>query len=237
MPSILQETNDFVVIEKPHGLLTHGVFGSNAPSVAGWFAETYPDSKDVGEPLVTSRGTVTRPGVVHRLDKDTSGVMVLAKTDAAYQNLKKQFGKREVRKEYLAVVSGVIEQVQGSIRVPIGRDPKLASKRRTGSSALPPLRDATTHFITHGNDGHMTVVRLRPITGRMHQIRVHLGHIAHPVVGDTLYSGKRFVPADRLMLHAVSLEFADPTTGERVKISQNPSGSMKELIDRVAQVL
>lgn len=237
MPNVLLETNDFVVVEKPHGLLTHGVFGGSAPSVSSWFAETYPDSKEVGEPLVTSRGNVMRPGIVHRLDKDTSGVMVLAKTDTAYQSLKRQFGKREVRKEYLAVVSGVIDQVQGSIRVPIGRDPKVASKRRTGSSAVAPLRDAVTHFVTQGNDGHMTLVRLRPITGRMHQIRVHLSHIAHPVVGDPLYSGKRFVPADRLMLHAVSLEFTDPTTGEKVTVSKNPSGSMAELVLRVAQVL
>jgi 23S rRNA pseudouridine1911/1915/1917 synthase len=237
MLNVLLETNDFVVIEKPHGLITHGVFGSNLPSVSSWFEETYPESKDVGEPLVTTRGTVLRPGIVHRLDKETSGVMVLAKNEAAYQNLKRQFGKREVRKEYLAIVSGVVDQVQGSIRVPIGRDPKVASKRRTGSSAVPPLREAVTHFLNEGNDGHTTLVRLRPITGRMHQIRVHLAHIAHPVVGDTLYSGKRFVPADRLMLHAVSLAFNDPTSGERVRVEQKPSGSMAEAILRIAQVL
>ncbi len=220
---ILYEDADIVAVLKPAGVLTHADGVNRNETVADWFAEKYPESKEVGETQRLKDGTeVTRPGVVHRLDADTSGVLVLAKTPAAHAFLKEAFQNREVKKTYLAFVYGVPKEKKGVIDFPIGRSRKDFRLRSAQPKAKGTLRDAITRFEVVASDageGH-ALLRVMPETGRTHQIRVHLKAIHHPIVGDTLYAPNH--PADlgfsRLGLHAYSLDLPLPS-GKRVAIT------------------
>jgi RluA family pseudouridine synthase len=165
------------------------------------------------------------PGVIlaHRLDRDTSGVMVLAKTEAAYAALKEQFLQRKVKKTYLALVHGEMKEKAGVISLPIEPNPKNSQKRVIGSDLA---RTAVTEWRVIGEmrkerGERLALLEVKPLTGRTHQIRVHLKHIGHPIVSDVLYGGRKQYKEDikwcpRLWLHAKRLEFIYPTTGELV---------------------
>lgn len=219
-PTILFENNDLVVINKPSGLMVHGDGRNVEPTVADWFAETYPASKEVGEPAKLSDGRIIpRPGIVHRLDADTSGVLVLAKTQEAYAYLKTQFQERTIKKVYVAFVYGNVRDDRGIINRPIGksrRDPRLRTAMR-GARGM--MRDAITHYRVMARGDGVTELELRPKTGRTHQIRVHMQSMNHPVVCDPLYApGKEpLLGFERLALHARSLSFAMPN-GEEISI-------------------
>lgn len=210
---ILFEDDDLVVINKPSGVVVHGDGKSAEPTVADWFAQTYPKSIEVGEPAELSDGTIVpRPGIVHRLDADTSGALILAKTQEAYTHLKAQFQERKMKKVYIAFVYGNVRDDRGIINRPIGksrRDPRLRTAMR-GARGM--MRDAITHYrvVTRG-DG-VTELELRPKTGRTHQIRVHMQSMNHPVVCDPLYAPDRepLLGFGRLALHARSLSFTTP---------------------------
>jgi len=209
---ILYEDDDCVVIVKPVGLLTHskGVFNPE-PSVATWLHNRIVDETllDADKDSLNSRA-----GIVHRLDRATSGVMICAKTPAALQWLQKQFAERNVKKTYMAVIQGTLDPSEAIIDMPIERNPKAPATFRVGVRGK---HAETTYKVLQSNSTH-SLVELRPKTGRTHQLRVHLAYQKHPIVGDTLYKGE---PAERLYLHAAELEITIPAGHER-KVFQAP---------------
>lgn len=208
---ILFEDTSLVVLDKPSGLLVHGSPTSGAePTVVDFLREQYPHIEDVGEPMKLPGGTLLhRPGIVHRLDKETSGVLVVAKTQEAFSVLKEQFQSRETKKIYNAFVWGEMKQKEGVIDRPIGRSKNDPRKRIATRGATGALREAVTEYTVLEKHGGITFVEARPKTGRTHQIRVHLLAINHPIICDPLYASRRggALGFTRLALHAKSLTF------------------------------
>ncbi|MFA6324689.1 MAG: RluA family pseudouridine synthase [Candidatus Paceibacterota bacterium] len=216
---ILYEDKDFLVIDKPSGISVHPDGRTKEKTITDWFIKKYPRSKNVGEPM----GEIFRPGIVHRLDKGTSGVLVLVKNQKAHQFLKNQFQNKEVRKVYNAIVSGFVKNERGIINKPIGRSPSDFRRRLAGRGARGELREAVTEYrvLKHFNvlSNKFTFLEVRPKTGRTHQIRVHMKFLNHPVACDSLYDLKGFCPKQivRLALHAKSIEFKN-LKGETIKV-------------------
>jgi 23S rRNA pseudouridine1911/1915/1917 synthase len=216
-PEVIYENENFLAVNKPAGLLVHAAVRRHGnketkmdePTLVGWLLKKYPQVKNVGD------DPALRPGIVHRLDKDTSGVMLVAKTQAYFEYLKSLFQKHEVQKTYYAVVYGVPKNKTGTIDAPIGiKNGTL--KRSVRSKKM--VKEAVTEYKvlkTWGADA--SLLEVHPLTGRTHQIRVHLASIGHPIVGDKLYAGKRLAFASRLMLHAAEVEFA-PRPGTHLRI-------------------
>lgn len=180
---------------------------------------------------LTGIGGRERPGIVHRLDKETSGVMVIAKTDDSHRFLSKQFKDHSIDRKYFALVCGKVKKA-GKINLAIGRD-RIHRKKISARTASP--REAETHYVIKERFKNATLLEVSPQTGRTHQIRVHMAHIGHPIVGDKEYGGKISkslgLHADRHMLHAAVLGFAHPLKKERLKFSSPPSADMSTLID------
>ena len=212
---ILFENEHMLVIDKPVGLRVHEDGFSTAPTVVDWFLSRVPSAKGVGEPGKSPKSEpLERSGVVHRLDTDTSGVLVLAKTHDAFTHLKQQFHDRLAKKEYRAFVYGTMKERWGTINRPVGRSAKDFRKRSAERGAKGTLREATTDWecLKTGsyNSEPFSELRLKPKTGRTHQLRVHLKAIDHPIVGDPLYAGTRLESSNnlglmRLALHAETL--------------------------------
>jgi len=218
--TILYEDDDIVAIQKPSGVMTHPDGHATDETVSDWFARTYPSSSTVGETQRLKDGTeILRPGVVHRLDRDTSGVLVLAKNGEAHAHLKLAFQEHRVQKTYLAFVYGVLKESRGTISFAIGRSRKDFRLRSAQPKAKGQMREAITHYEAVSDIGTHTLLKLMPETGRTHQIRVHLKAIHHPVVCDPLYAPNR--PCDlgvsRLALHAYQIDIT-LLSGERVLI-------------------
>lgn len=217
--NVLYEDADIVAVEKPVGVTAHPDGHTTEETVSDWFARTYPDSKDVGEFQRLANGTeVARPGIVHRLDRETSGVLVLTKTQEMHAFLKQAFKDRDVHKTYIAFTYGVPKERRGTIEFSIGRSRKDFRLRSAQPKAKGTLRDAITNYEVISDIGTHSLIRVMPVTGRTHQIRVHLKAIHHPIVGDPLYAPKH--PADlgfsRLGLHAYSIDLPLPDGGRRV---------------------
>lgn len=225
-PIVIYEDNDVLVINKPYGWLVHEDGFHDAPTVVDWFVARTPEAVDVGEPGYGRDGeTLNRAGVVHRLDRETSGALILAKNQDAHQYLKKQFQDRLVEKEYRAFVYGRINDRWGTINRPIGRSTKDHRRRSAERGAKGVLREAITDFERIGvgeyEEEAFSYVKLMPKTGRTHQLRAHLRALDRPIVNDTLYGEHKAgtsnnLATDRLMLHAHILELALPNgTAER----------------------
>ncbi len=207
---ILYEDDDLIVLNKPAGMVVHPGAGRRSGTLVHALLAHCATLPGIGG--------VERPGIVHRLDRETSGVLVVAKTESAHQSLSRQFKTRVIKKQYAAVVHGEVRQETGRIEAPIGRrehDRKRMGVRDRGG------REARTGYQVLRRLPGMTVLTLDPETGRTHQIRVHLAHIGHPVIGDRVYGGRREQRrtasgevAERHMLHARRLAFHHPTTGE-----------------------
>lgn len=222
----IYEDQYFVAINKPSGLVVHPDGRSAGQTLVDWILKEYPDMKNVGEPLVLSSGkTIFRPGIVHRLDKDTSGILVIAKTNQAFAFLKKQFQSREIKKTYRAIVYGTMKNDSGIIEKPIGKSRSDFRKWSAEYGARGVLREAVTEYkvLARGaiqgglgakppSNFPVTYLEVYPKTGRTHQIRVHLKAIGHPVLCDALYAKGKPCPAGlgRLALHAQSLVLMTP---------------------------
>ncbi|MDO8510386.1 MAG: RluA family pseudouridine synthase [bacterium] len=209
---VLFENNDFLVINKPSGLIVHPDGKSALPTLVDWILAERPDLRGVGEPLELSDGRVIeRPGIVHRLDKETSGALILAKNQPAFAHIKEQFSGHSVRKLYHAFAHGSIKNDEGIINRPIGRSRKDFRRRSAERGARGKIREAVTLFRVFSRIKDFTFVEAEPRTGRTHQIRVHFRAINHPIVCDSLYAPKRG-PAlgfKRLALHARTIQFKD----------------------------
>jgi len=225
---ILHQDSHIVAINKPSGLVVHSDGKTKEPALSDWIAEHFPQAADVGEPIVLTDGSViNRPGIVHRLDRDTSGVMLIALSQEGFNHLKRQFQDRDIEKIYHTFVYGIMKEDDGIIDRPITRsrkDFRLWSAQRGGRGEA---RDAVTHYKVLNRiesiDGHLsrpneqaTFVEVSPKTGRTHQIRVHFKAINHPVIADPLYAPKRepLLGFKRLALHARQITFVDMNNKE-----------------------
>lgn len=204
---ILYEDKDIVVVNKSAGMITHPTPSFTSGTLVNALMYHCKDFQGISGEL--------RPGIVHRLDKDTSGVIVVAKNDKAHQSLSKQFKDRVTEKVYAAIVKGIVKKDYGTIEVPVGRNPVV----RTKMAAVDWGKNALTYFKVLRRFKDATLVFAYPKTGRTHQIRIHMKYIGHPLLGDELYgSGKKdeIYGATRQMLHALRLSFYHPTTEEKM---------------------
>ncbi len=221
---ILFENDDLVAINKPEGLMVHENGHSNEPTVVDWFLSYVPNAKGVGEMQMSQKGEpLERSGVVHRLDKETSGVLLLAKHQDAFVHLKAQFHDRLVHKTYHAFVYGGFKERWGTINRPIGRSAKDFRLRSAQHGARGTLRPSVTNYecLLQGTyeDEKFSYLSLQPETGRTHQIRVHLQAIGRPIVGDMLYAKHEIQHSNnlglsRLALHAYALKLTLPSGEE-----------------------
>ena len=235
---ILYEDSDILAIDKPSGISVHSDGRSKEKTITDWVLKNYPKLKGVGEPVTFNDKEIDRPGIVHRLDKETSGVLIVVKTKKAFAYFKKQFMNREVKKTYYAIVSGWVKDDHATINKPIGRSPKDFRRRLAGRGVRGELREAVTEyrvlkrFTVSGNK--FTYLEIHPKTGRTHQIRVHMKFINHPIACDSLYNPGKPCPKGlkRLALHAKSIEFNLPaqTGNPKGKVIKIESSLPKEFV-------
>lgn len=243
-PTIIYEDETVLVIDKPYGWLTHADGKSAAPTVVEWFLARVPEARGVGEVDTNEHGEpLERSGVVHRLDRETSGILVLTKTQAAHQHMKAQFHDRLAKKEYRAFVYGRLHDRWGTIDRPIGRSNKDPRRRSAERGAKGTLREAVTDFERIGSGEYQgepfTYVKLRPKTGRTHQLRCHLRAIDRPIVGDELYADYKLAHSNnlglaRLALHAHILECTFPN-GEVQRLIAPVPRDFEAAAERIAE--
>lgn len=218
---ILYEDDDLLVVDKPPGLTVHPAPGHESGTLLNAILAHYPRLADIGDSL--------RPGVVHRLDKDTSGVMIVAKNSVAHLNLAEQFKSRTVKKAYLTLVKGRLTPLKGIIEADIGRHPGDRKKMTVVRSG----REARTEYTVVKYLGDYTLLEVRPQTGRTHQIRVHLAAIGYPVVGDATY-GVTSPFLTRQFLHAYKLGFNLPSSGEWVEFTSELPEDLEKALSEIA---
>jgi 23S rRNA pseudouridine1911/1915/1917 synthase len=219
---VLYEDDGVVAIDKPAGMVVHAGAGVRSGTLVNALLHRFGALSGVGGEL--------RPGIVHRLDRLTSGVLLVAKTDAAHRNLAAQFSSRQVEKVYLALVQGGVKAESGRIEKPIGRDPvhrtRMTARRADG-------RAAWSEYRVLRRFAKFTLLEVRIGTGRTHQIRVHLSSIGHPVVGDTLYGAQAEPGLGRFFLHAHRVRFRSPATGEEVAVESPLAVELEEWVGRI----
>lgn len=206
---VIYENDDVIVIDKPSGVLTHAKGAVSSEFSVAEFVK----------PKTAYKSYTNRPGIIHRLDRDTSGVIICAKNNEAVKILQRQFSDRKVKKQYIAIIEGVLKENTAMINLPIARNPKAPSTFRVDANGKP----AQTKYEVLASDDRCSLIRLQPHTGRIHQLRVHMTHLGHPILGDRVY-GKE---AKRLMLHAESLEITLPGGKRKIFTSKLP----KEFLD------
>jgi len=194
-PQIIYEDKDVLVINKPAGLSVHGDGINKEETLVDWLIKKYPEIEKVGEGMLDQKGEeIKKPGIVHRLDKDTSGVMIIAKTQRAFFFLKEQFQNHKANKVYRAILDGALKMERGEERVinqPIGRSKNDPRRRVASAKAAGPLREAVTTFrLIENICDQYAYVEAEPKTGRTHQLRVHFKAYGHPLIGDSLYNPK-----------------------------------------------
>jgi len=227
-PEILYEDKNLLIINKPAGIIVHPTVNNiNNPSIAGWFLQKYPFVFDVGEDQL-------RPGIVHRLDKETSGVLILAKNNFIFNYFKNLFKTRKIKKKYIALVKGEIKRQQGIIDLPLMRSKKSPIKRKVVVKKDKGKMTLTKYKVLKLYKGH-TLLEVFPQTGRTHQIRVHLASIGFPVVGDKIYGklkklNKLNLP--RHFLHAQTISFILPS-GELVKAEASLPDDLKNILQQI----
>ncbi len=220
---VIYEDQDMVVINKPKGMVVHPADGN-------------PDGTLVNAVMALCKGSLSgiggeiRPGIVHRLDKDTSGIIMVAKNDLTHIHLSEQIKNHEVKKTYIALVRGIIKEKEATIHMPIARSKKDRKKMAVDKDG----KDAITHFKVLKRYDKYTLLEIRIETGRTHQIRVHMAEIGHPVVGDMVYSnGKNEFGIEGQMLHARRLEFSHPTTGEKMILEAKLPAYFEQVLEQL----
>ncbi len=214
---IVYEDEDVVVLNKPTGVLTHSKGDFNKEGTVATFLRQHCSVIPGSDRESSQKSSVedqdfwqsNRAGIVHRLDRGTSGLIICAKNKETQDYLQGQFSKRNVKKTYLAVIAGELPENEGFINVPIERNPKKPATFRAGING----KSAQTYFKVMQFSGTYSIVELKPVTGRTHQLRVHLGYLQHPIVGDEFYNGEK---ASRLMLHAQQLELTLPNRERKI---------------------
>ena len=217
---IVYEDDDVIVVNKPQGMVVHPAPG-------------HPDHTLVNallyhSPLSTINGTF-RPGIVHRIDKDTSGLLMVAKNDLAHQSLAEQLRNKTNKREYRALVYGQIKEDEGTIDAPLGRNPQDRKKQAVVKGG----RHAVTHFKVMKRYDNFTLVKCILETGRTHQIRVHMKYIGHPLVGDPLYGPRKVIGKDGQFLHAALLGFKHPRTGKELVFEAPLPENFQKMLDKL----
>ena len=222
---VLYEDNDIIVVNKPKGLVVHPANGNPDGTLANALMK-------ICKGTLSGIGGEIRPGIVHRLDKDTSGVLIVAKNDKAHLALCEQIKNREVKKTYLALTRGIIKENEATINMPIGRsttDRKKMAVVKTGKEAI-------THFRVLERFKENTLLEINLETGRTHQIRVHLSQIGYPIVGDMVYSnGKNKFGVQGQMLHAWKIKFMHPITGKEMEIEAPLPPYFKDVLEKLKE--
>jgi 23S rRNA pseudouridine1911/1915/1917 synthase len=227
---VVYEDRALLVVDKPAGMVVHPAPGHSSGTLVNALLAYYPELVDVGD---------KRPGIVHRLDRDTSGLILVAKNEKARRALQRQFKDRLVHKVYLALLDGQLQPAWGRIEAPVGRDPQ----HRQRMAILAGGREAITeyhvleYFQRVGSTADdYTLVEVEPHTGRTHQIRVHMASIEHAVVGDIVYGRRRSrLPVARQFLHAWKLGFKHPTAGQRMDLESPLPADLSEILDSLRQ--
>lgn len=216
-PRIVFESADILVLDKPSGLIVHSDGRTQEPSVAQWLMERYPELSEVGEPWISPQGEEVKvAGIVHRLDRTTSGVLLVAKNQKVFEYLKGEFKARRVEKVYRAYVHGHMESESGKIVAEIMRTSERPRKWYARDCSEDDVRAAITEWkLLEQVSGPASYIEVRPKTGRTHQIRVHFSHIGHPLLGDARYGGSELLGFTRPALHAYEISCALPS-GESV---------------------
>ena len=222
---IVYEDNDIVIVNKPKGLVVHPANGNpDGTLVNAIMAKCKSSLSGIGGEL--------RPGIVHRLDKDTSGLLIIAKNDKAHINMSEQIKNRKVKKIYIALVKGIVKENEATINMPIGRSTKDRKKMAVRKDG----KEAVTHFRVIKRYDKYTLLELKIDTGRTHQIRVHMAEIGHPVVGDMVYSnGKNEFGVEGQMLHAKSLDFKHPITGKEMHVEAELPEYFKNVLQELEE--
>ena len=222
---IIYEDSDIIVVNKPKGMVVHPANGNPDGTLVNAVMNICKDS-------LSGIGGEIRPGIVHRLDKDTSGLLIVAKNDKAHINLSEQIKKREITKKYIALVRGVIKENYATIDMPIARSDKDRKKMAVKKDG----KNAVTHFTVIKRYKGYTLLDIKIDTGRTHQIRVHLSEIGYPIVGDFVYSnGKNPFGVVGQMLHAKSLEFKHPITGKQMKLEAPLPEYFEEILNKLEE--
>lgn len=220
---VLYEDNDIIVVNKPKGMVVHPANGNFEGTLVNAVMAICKDS-------LSGIGGEIRPGIVHRLDKDTSGVIIVAKNDKAHINLSEQIKNHEVEKTYIALVRGVVKENEATINMPIGRSTKDRKKMAVTKTG----KNAVTHFKVLKRHNNYTLLEVKIETGRTHQIRVHLSEIGYPIIGDTTYSnGKNEWGIVGQCLHAKSIKFKHPITGKEMFIEAPMPDYFQDIIDEL----
>ncbi len=217
---VYYEDSDLIVVNKPRGLVVHPAPGHYSGTLVNGLLEHCKDLSGING--------VLRPGIVHRIDKDTSGLLMVAKNDKAHLGLAEQLKNHTVNRKYVAIVHGVIPHEMGTIDAPIGRDPK---NRQQMAVVFENSKQAVTHFVVLERFKDFTMVELKLETGRTHQIRVHMKYIGYPLAGDPKYGMKNTLDLDGQALHAKTLGFVHPRTGEYMEFE---APLPPELVDVIA---
>ncbi len=221
---IVYEDEDVLVVNKPKGMVVHPAAGNYTGTLVN--AVMY----HCGDRLSSINGVI-RPGIVHRIDKDTSGLLMIAKNDAAHESLSKQLAEHSITRRYKALVYNNFGEDSGTVDAPLGRDPKNRLKRAVTEQNA---KRAVTHWRVMERFGRYTLIEARLETGRTHQIRVHMAYIKHPLVGDRVYGpAKQSLVQDGQMLHAEVLGFVHPRTGEYMEFRQPLPTEFQDLIERL----
>ena len=219
--NIVYEDNDIIVINKPNGLVVHPAPGNYEHTLANGLAYYSNSLSDINGEF--------RPGIVHRIDAYTTGLLVVAKNNKAHEVLALELAKKEVKRTYLALVWGVITEDSGTIDAPIGRDPSDRKKMAIN----PKGKEAVTHFKVLERFKKATLLEVYLDTGRTHQIRVHMDYIKHPIVNDPVYGKRELIDETGQCLHAMELELIHPTTKEKMEFTCDAPECFKNILEKL----